>query len=75
MKTGITLAEHPLAVQLLSQSCPSVESITTLVQDQVSAFGEFLGKDRLMQSTKSIVSIIHTLSATASLGDAIDLVR
>ena len=72
-KTGITLAEHPLALQL--QSCHSVEDITTLVQDQASAFGEFRGKDRIMKSIKSTASILATLSATASFGDAIGLVR
>ena len=72
-KTGITLAEHPLALQL--QSCHSVEDITTLVQDQASAFGEFRGKDRIMKSIKSTASILATLYATASFGDDIGLVR
>jgi len=72
-KTGITLAEHPLAVQL--QSCLSVESITALVQDQASASSEFLGKDRIMQSIRSIVSMINTLSTTTSLWYPILLVR
>jgi hypothetical protein len=72
-KTGITLTKHPLAVQL--QSCHTVESITGLVQDQALAFCEFQGKDRIMKSIKSTVSILTTLSATACLGDAIGLVR
>ena len=72
-KTGIRLAEHPLAVKL--QSCLSVESITVLVQDQASAFSESIGKDRIMQPIRSIVSMINTLSTTASLGNAIHLVR
>jgi hypothetical protein len=72
-KTGITLAEHPLAVQL--QSCLSVESVTVLVQDQALAFSEFLGKDRIMRSIRSIVSMINTLSTTTSLGNTILLVR
>ena len=72
-KTGITLTKHPLAVKL--QSCHTVESITGLVQDQALAFGEFPGKDRIMKSIKSTVSILTTLSATACLGDAIGLVR
>jgi hypothetical protein len=72
-KTGIPLAEHPLAVQL--QSCLSVESVTVLVQDQALAFSEFLGKDRIMRSIRSIVSMINTLSTTTSLGNTILLVR
>jgi len=72
-KTGITLPTHPLAVQL--QSCHSVESITSLVEDQASTFSDIREKDRAMKSVKSTISILTTLSATASLGDAIDLVR
>jgi len=72
-KTGISLAEHPLAVQL--QSFDSVESITTLLQNQTQAFREFRGSDRVMKLIKDIASILATLSATASLGDSIGLVR
>ena len=64
--TGIKLAEHPLAVQF--QSCPSTESIIALVEDQVSAFDEFKGKDGIMISIKSTTSILNKLSATISLG-------
>ena len=71
-KTGITLAEHPLAMQL--QSCHSVESMTALVQEQASAFNEFRGKDRVTKSLKSTLSILTKLSATASLGDVVGLV-
>ena len=71
-KTGITLAEHPLAIQL--QSCHSVESMTALVQDQASAFNGFRGKDRVTKSAKRILSILTTLSAIASLGDVVGLV-
>ena len=71
-KTGITLAEHPLAIQL--QSCHSVESITALVQDQASAFNGFRGKDRVTKSVMSILSTLTKLSATASLGDVVGLV-
>jgi len=71
-KTGITLAEHPLAIQ--PESCHSVESMTAIVQDQASAFDEFRGKDRVTKSVKSILSILTKLSATASLGDVVGLV-
>ena len=73
-KTDITLAEHPLAVQL--QSCDSTESIITiLLQGEPPAFNNFQEKDRITKSIKTIVSVLTTLSATASLGDALDLVR
>jgi len=60
-KTGITLTEHPLAIQL--ESCHSAESMTALVQDQASAFNEFRGKGKLMKLVKSTLSILTKLSA------------
>jgi hypothetical protein len=72
-KAGVTLAEHPLAVQL--QSCDSVESITAVLQGQVQAFGEFRGIGRVMKSVRSTVSTLTTLSTSASLGDSNGLVR
>jgi len=72
--TDITLTEHPLAVQL--QSCDSAESITTtLLQGEPHAFSNFQEKDRITKSIKTIVSVLTTLSATPSLGDALGLVR
>jgi len=72
-KTGITLAEHPLAVQL--QSCNSVESIDNLVQGQAQAFSNFRESDRIAKSIKMAVSKLITYSAMAFLGDAFGLVR
>ncbi len=37
-KTGVTLAEHPLAVQL--HSCHSIESVTTVLLGEAQAFRE-----------------------------------
>jgi hypothetical protein len=72
--TDITLAEHPLAVQL--RSCDSAESIITiLLQGEPPAFSNFQEKDRITKSIKTIVSVLATLSASTSLGDALDLVR
>ena len=72
-KTGITLAEHALAVQL--QSCNTVESITALVQSQAQAFRNYRESDRIMKSIKTIVSVLTPLSAAASLADAVGIVR
>jgi len=69
---SVTLASHPLAMQL--QSRHSVESITTILLGQAQSFREFPGSDRLMESIKSIVSILSRLSTTPSLGDAVGLV-
>jgi hypothetical protein len=74
--TGLILAEHPLAVQV--QSCHCVESITTLLKDEARAFSSFSnlqGSDNVIKSIESTVSILSTLSATASLGEAVGLVR
>jgi hypothetical protein len=73
MTTGVTLAEHPLALQI--QSCRSRESIATLLKSETRAFTDLRGSDRIMRSIESITSILSTLSETAILGEAIDLVR
>jgi len=71
-QVGITLAEHPLAVQL--QNCHSVEPITTLLKYKALADSDLQGSDTIMKSIESSVSILCTLSATASFGEAIGLV-
>jgi hypothetical protein len=72
-KTEITLAEHPLAVQL--QSRDSAESITTtLLQGEPQAFSNFQERARIMKSIETTVSILTTPS-TAYFGDAFGLVR
>jgi hypothetical protein len=72
-QTGIALASHPLAEKL--QSCDSVESVTAVLQDQARAFSKFRGGDgRIMKSLGSIVSVLHTLSADITRGEAIGLV-
>jgi hypothetical protein len=72
--TGLTLAEHPLAVQL--QSCRSIESITTVLTREARASTGFSAEsDRIITSIKCTISMLFTLSASASFGDAIDLVR
>jgi hypothetical protein len=72
-KTDISLAEHPLTVQL--QSCNSVESVTAVLRGQAQPFCEFSGSDRILRSIKKTALILVTLSSTASLGDALGLVR
>jgi hypothetical protein len=72
-QTGIVLANHPLAEQL--QNCHSVESVTTVLREQTQAFSEFRGRDKILKLLKNVVSVLHKLSATADLGQAIGLVR
>jgi hypothetical protein len=71
--TGVTLVEHPLAVQLLG--CNEVEFITTILKREAHASSDLLGSDKIMTLIESIVAILSTLSATASFRDAIGLVR
>ena len=72
-KTNITLAEHPIAEEL--ENCHSVESITAILRGQARTPSEFRGNDRMIKSIKSIVSILCRLSTTATLCDAMGLVR
>ena len=65
-QTGIPLANHPLAEKL--QNCQSVDSVTTVLQEQTRAFSEFQGSDRIMKSLKSVVSVLSKVSAIAALG-------
>ena len=71
--TAVSLAEHPLAQKL--DDCHSIQSITTLLQDQARPLGEFRGRDRIMKSIRSTVSFLYKLSGTTALGDSIGVVR
>ena len=68
--TNIALAKHPLAEKL--ENCHSIQSTTTLLQDQAK---EFQGSDRIMRSIGSTVSFLGQLSSIATLGGALSLVR
>ena len=72
-QTGIPLSKHPLAEQL--QNCQSVESITTLLQEQARAFNDFQGGDKIMKSLKSVVSALSRVSAVAAVGHNVGVVR
>jgi hypothetical protein len=72
-KTGVTLAEHPVAVQL--QNYHSVQSITTILLYEAGAISDYQGFGRITKAMQSTVSILAPLSTTASLGEAIGLVR
>jgi hypothetical protein len=70
--TGVTLAEHPLSLQL--QNCQDVQSITNLLQDQARLFDDFRANDRIMKSIENTVSILNALSAPVALGGSVGLV-
>ena len=72
-KTGITLAKHPLAVQL--QSCHSVEDVNAVFQGQAKAFSDFQASGKIMKAIKTTVSILTPISGAAAFADAVGLVR
>ena len=72
-KTGIALAEHPLAERL--QACDSIESITAVLHEQTQAFNQFRGKEKLMKLLKNAVSALYKLSAGAKLAEVIGVVH
>jgi hypothetical protein len=71
--TGITLAQHPLAIQI--QNSRSTKPITSLLQDQIGASSHLGRNDRIINSVKSTISLLSTLSSSTALDWAIDLVR
>ena len=71
-QTGIPLANHPLAGQL--QNCQSLESVTTLLQEQARAFSQFRESDKITKSLKTVVLALSRVSATATLGHDIGMV-
>ena len=73
IKTKISLVEHPLSQKL--ETCQSIESTTSLLQDQARTLGQFRGRDRIMKSIRIAASFLYKLSTTAVLVDGIGLVR
>jgi hypothetical protein len=68
-ETGVTLANHPLAMKL--QCCDTVKGITALLQDQAKRFKK---SEKITKSIETIVSILTPLSFAASLPDFVGLV-
>jgi hypothetical protein len=72
-QTGTSLIDHPFAKQL--EACNSLDSISTILQDQAHIFREFRGDDgKLMKSLKCSVDVLYTLSSSTVLGEGIGLV-
>ena len=74
-QTGTKLVDHPLYGRLIK--CDTVESITAVLQEQAQAFLKFRGKDdsKVMKSLKCAVHVLHSLSDSTFLGEAIGVVR
>ena len=71
-QTRIPLAKHPLAEKL--QNCKSVDSVTTLLLEQVRAFSKLRGSDKIVKSLQSVVSALSRVSAIAAVGHDIGAV-
>lgn len=71
-KTGVTLAQNPLAQQV--QGCQSTQEFITLLQGQVQAF-DGVRRDKVIKAIRTTVSVLTPLSVAASLADAFGLVR
>ena len=67
-QTGNSLIDHPFAKKL--ESCNSVDSITSILEEQAQIFRDFRGDDgKLVKSIKYSVNVLYTLSTnTASIG-------
>jgi hypothetical protein len=71
-KTGNTLTDHPIAKQL--ETCESVSSITSILQEQAQNFREFREKDgKLMQALNFSVDVLCAPSIGSALNEAIGL--
>ena len=72
-KTGTSLIDHPFAKQL--ETCDSVSSITSILQDQAQSFREFRENDgKLMKALNSSVGVLCAPSISSALNEAIGLV-
>ena len=72
-KTGNTLNDHPIAKQL--EKCESVNSITSILQEQAQNFREFRENDgKLMKAINSSVDVLCAPSISSALNVAIGLV-
>jgi hypothetical protein len=69
-KTGVQLAQYPLAMELQNSDC--VDSIVTLLRGQAQ---DFRHSEKIMKSINTIVSILTPLSLVAFVPDTVGLVR
>ena len=70
-RTGSSLVDHPFARQF--QECDSVESITTVLEEQARIFREFRDHGKLVNSLKSLVNVLCSPFFTTVLDKGIGL--
>jgi hypothetical protein len=72
-ETGSSLIDHPIAKQL--ESCESVSSVTSILQEQAQTFREFRENDgRLVKALNSSVDALCAPSISSALNVAIGFV-
>ena len=71
-QTGIKLAEHPLAERL--QRCNTVESVSTVLTEQVQDFKGFREKDKVLKPLKRVLTVLHGLSSATIFGQDVHMV-
>jgi hypothetical protein len=71
-KTGNSLADHPFARRL--QECNSVESISTILEEQARVFREFRDHGKLINLLKRLSDILGSPFISTVLGEGIGLV-
>ena len=72
-KTGSSLIDHPIAKQL--ETCESVSSITSILQEQAQSFREFRENDgKLKKALNSSVDVLCAPSISFALNMAIGFV-
>ena len=71
--TGVILTEHPVTSHI--QNLQSLESITEILKYEARASSDVLGSDRILHLIESTASMLFTLSAVSSFGDAVIMVR
>ena len=72
-QTGTNLINHPFSKQL--EKCESVESISSLLHENLRRFREFRTEDgKIIKSLKCTVRVLHTLSTSTVLGEGIGLI-
>ena len=63
-KTGNSLVDHPFAKQL--QECDSVESVSTILEEQARVFREFRDHGKLINSLKRLADIMTSCAPLLS---------
>jgi len=72
-KTGNSLIHHPFAKKL--ETCHSIDSITTILQEQAQSFREFSENDgKLMKALNFSVEVLCLPSISSALSEAIGFV-